>query len=319
MQPNYFHDHSIVAVHGIGALPEKTWTFRHLDPKNANKVIQRVNWLSDETMLPSEFPKARIMTYGYDSVWYGEAPPRQSLDDIATEVLMELVQAREVSSQSHIAHSLRLMQPIQNCPDRPIIFIGHCFGGLIIEHAYMRSKLVAEDYPGIYDSITGIIFMGTPHSGTDMVQGKTLAEVFKLIIASTESTQATSFKVQIEDGLLKSVAQDNASLVNAVNDFTRDVKLRKDLAPEIFCFFEQRATPVGRLVGLENTPAEFMVSQRSGCLFGFRNRGMKKDHFQLNKFENAEDKFYQILVVEVRKMVKASGDIMKLRGGSSGA
>ena len=44
---------SIVAIHGLGGHPYKTWT--------AGKAL----WLRD--FLPSLIPEARILTYGYDS------------------------------------------------------------------------------------------------------------------------------------------------------------------------------------------------------------------------------------------------------------
>lgn len=46
---------SVVAIHGLGGTARKTWT----DPASGNF------WLEDN--LPDGFPKARIMTFGYDS------------------------------------------------------------------------------------------------------------------------------------------------------------------------------------------------------------------------------------------------------------
>lgn len=88
---------SILAIHGIGAHPEKTWTYSHRDPHDDSEMTKKVNWLSDEELLPKAFPKARIMTFGYDSVWYGEAPPRQSMNGIAKKVLEGLNEERKVS------------------------------------------------------------------------------------------------------------------------------------------------------------------------------------------------------------------------------
>lgn len=103
----HFPTRSIVAVHGIGADPEATWTHRHRDPKDKSKVIKEVNWISDNNMLPKVFPKARIMTFGYDSVWYGKAPPKLSLKGVATKVLIDLKKHRKVS-----------ISPVMPCPSR---------------------------------------------------------------------------------------------------------------------------------------------------------------------------------------------------------
>lgn len=49
--------HSIVAVHGLGGDPLKTWTAKHKD----------YSWLQDPEMLPKALPQARILTWGYDA------------------------------------------------------------------------------------------------------------------------------------------------------------------------------------------------------------------------------------------------------------
>jgi hypothetical protein len=49
-------------------------------------------------MLPAALPNARIMAFGYDSVWYGDQPVRQTLDGVARKLLTELVRKRKVSS-----------------------------------------------------------------------------------------------------------------------------------------------------------------------------------------------------------------------------
>jgi curved DNA-binding protein CbpA len=76
----------IVAVHGLGAIPEITWK----DSKSG------VNWLSDGEMLPKSVPEARIMRFGYDSLWLGKTPVRQKLSTIANKLLLVLSRERRV-------------------------------------------------------------------------------------------------------------------------------------------------------------------------------------------------------------------------------
>jgi hypothetical protein len=97
---------SVVAVHGIGADPDRTWTYSEkaqvIKPedggadhtKNARITI---NWLKDENMLPAAIPRARIMRFGYDSRWYGPDPVRQRLENIANSLLLYLGDARKAS------------------------------------------------------------------------------------------------------------------------------------------------------------------------------------------------------------------------------
>ncbi|KAH8650059.1 hypothetical protein BX600DRAFT_442145 [Xylariales sp. PMI_506] len=105
----------IVAVHGIGVNPRDTWTHRKT----------QVNWLSNEDMLPRDVPKARIMTFGYDSVWFGDNPTRQTIDGVARKLLEALTTKRDGDEDPQFL-------------TRPIIFIGHGFGGLVLQQANIQ-------------------------------------------------------------------------------------------------------------------------------------------------------------------------------------
>jgi curved DNA-binding protein CbpA len=77
----------IVAVHGLGAIPEITWKEKH----------SGVNWLADPAMLPMAVPDARIMRFGYDSLWLGKEAIKTKLSTIANKLLLVLNREREVS------------------------------------------------------------------------------------------------------------------------------------------------------------------------------------------------------------------------------
>lgn len=75
---------SIVAIHGIGADPDRTWT------------RDGVNWLRDEKMLPQAVPQARIMRFGYESQWLGREAIQQRLPLVADQLLRSLMGCRKV-------------------------------------------------------------------------------------------------------------------------------------------------------------------------------------------------------------------------------
>lgn len=90
---------SIVAIHGIGADPDKTWTGR-------GPAGERVSWLSDSGMLPKAVPTARIMRFGYESAWYGtklDEPKKTHVFDVAEMLLKQLEFHRQVSQKSMTA------------------------------------------------------------------------------------------------------------------------------------------------------------------------------------------------------------------------
>lgn len=47
-------------------------------------------------MLQKDLPSARIMTFNYDSVWFGEKPTRLTIDGVATNLLDQLQMERSV-------------------------------------------------------------------------------------------------------------------------------------------------------------------------------------------------------------------------------
>lgn len=66
-------------------------------------------------MLPAVVPKSRIVVYNYDSKWHANAPQtrlRLCGEDLARNL-----------------HNFR-----DGVRDRPIVFIGHSLGGLVIQN-----------------------------------------------------------------------------------------------------------------------------------------------------------------------------------------
>jgi hypothetical protein len=83
---------SIVAVHGLGAHPDDTWS------KNlgTDDEPQWINWLQEKDMLPAVVPNARIMRFGYKSNWFGPDSIGHSARTVAKRLVPVLEQEREV-------------------------------------------------------------------------------------------------------------------------------------------------------------------------------------------------------------------------------
>ena len=98
----------IVALHGLNGHWEKTWQSDKPTSKGGGAM-----WLRD--FLPQQIPHARIMSFGYDSVLLFS----KSTSDVGTfaEQLLESLLSRRM-----------------NVPDaRPIIFICHSLGGIVVK------------------------------------------------------------------------------------------------------------------------------------------------------------------------------------------
>ena len=92
-----------MAVHGLGGDWERTWT-------DENGKL----WLRD--FLPSQLPNARIMSYGYNSQTVFSSAVTD-IDDEAAMLLDRLDGEREQREER----------------TRPIIFISHSLGGIIVK------------------------------------------------------------------------------------------------------------------------------------------------------------------------------------------
>lgn len=77
-------------------------------------------WLRD--LLPHDIPNARILTFEYGSKWYKD-PDHVSLRDCGKKLLKRIVQDR-----SHTGGGA-----CQTMNRRPIVFVGHSYGGLVIK------------------------------------------------------------------------------------------------------------------------------------------------------------------------------------------
>lgn len=125
---------SIIAVHGLGAYPPRAWSREVINPDGSRRFV---HWLLDKDMLPSEIPSARVLTFNYESRWLWEAP-RQTTISCATQMLNDIDGLRQKVRQLEwppiVPLTAVLTLPKEpHTRNRPIIFVGHSFGGIVIE------------------------------------------------------------------------------------------------------------------------------------------------------------------------------------------
>jgi hypothetical protein len=96
------------------------------------------------------------------------------------------------------------------------------------------AKLHDEDYPNILRSVTGIIFLGTPHRGS---QTQSKASIIARIASTLGQGEHSS--------LLKAVEKDSEMLNDLVHDFTRVVN---KASIQLLCFFEQQKSDVAKIL-----------------------------------------------------------------------
>ncbi|OIW32077.1 hypothetical protein CONLIGDRAFT_251504 [Coniochaeta ligniaria NRRL 30616] len=133
-----------------------------------------VHWLRD--LLPHDVPRARIFCWGYDANTHaGSHVSCQYLYDHARSLISDLCLERKLS----------------NSMERPIIFVAHSLGGIVVKSALIHSDAARrgalEEHRSIKVSTYGIIFLGTPHQGGNGIQlGKLLVNIVSVFVAADD-------------------------------------------------------------------------------------------------------------------------------------
>ncbi|KAH6887730.1 hypothetical protein B0T10DRAFT_607608 [Thelonectria olida] len=176
----------IVAVHGLhpfgsGSNSFSTWTARQGE--------ERRNWLSHAEFLPKELPTARIMIFSYNSNAVFQAS-RAVITDHSRNLLERLRQKRS-----------------NNAPNRPLMFICHSLGGLLVKEALFQAYYSNETHREvIYNCTKGIVFFGTPQKGGEnVVIGNLVANVVR---ACTGGLDNKYMEVLKGDTLFSDVTRD---------------------------------------------------------------------------------------------------------------
>jgi pimeloyl-ACP methyl ester carboxylesterase len=128
----------LIFVHGIGGDPATTWT-------DGPASQSWLHWLDED------HPDFNVYSLEYESSaseWLG--PESMPIYDRANN-LLELLASNNVGQ-------------------RPIIFVGHSLGGLLIKKILQNAEdSGVKRYREIFDQTKGVVFIATPHQGSARV------------------------------------------------------------------------------------------------------------------------------------------------------
>ncbi|KAK7908877.1 hypothetical protein PG985_016180 [Apiospora marii] len=114
-------------------------------------------WLKD--YLPKDTDNRRIISYGYDARVKADIPiSQQTIFDHEEDLVTKLVQMRKRTDSNQST-------------ERPIIFIAHSLGGIVLKNALLCSHNATATHLAHHRSIKistcGILFVGTPQQGVE--------------------------------------------------------------------------------------------------------------------------------------------------------
>lgn len=115
--------------------------------------------------------------------------------------------------------------------DRPLIFVGHSFGGLVIEQAVVNANSSGSQYEYLINLIAGVILLGTPHQGSK-------TQKWGSILAHTASLIEYGETILMDD-----VDEKSMKVFDLVYEFMQ-IMIKTDLAKTnaIICFCENSPT-----------------------------------------------------------------------------
>lgn len=124
--------------------------FEKIFTKNGKgKKAEAIYWPED--FLARDFPNSRIMTWGYN-----------------TTITKGYRAVNQVSLFSHARNLLYdLQSERRKVSDRPLIFVAHSLGGILVKECLRRSEVDSDpQIKSIYIATIGVLFFGTPHRGS---------------------------------------------------------------------------------------------------------------------------------------------------------
>ncbi|KAH0604335.1 uncharacterized protein H6S33_006712 [Morchella sextelata] len=239
-------------------------------------------WLKDFLPREASCENVRILSYGYNTKLVGKGTVDDTFLDYRRNFIQQLENARNSEEES----------------ERPIIFIGHSLGGIVILQALSQAKNRPRFHGHILDSTEAILFFGTPHAGLNGV-----SELMDMVRdMSGHGTPSSRIK-------LLSLLTEDSEFLATLRDGLTDIWDPDTL--KVFSFYELGKTPT---VQKELTAGEWkrfgkavgMVKKMSALLH-LRNEipiPISRNHTEMVKFSSAADKDYRTVATHIGNCVK---------------
>ncbi|XP_021767646.1 uncharacterized protein LOC110732042 [Chenopodium quinoa] len=143
----------IVFVHGLRGGPFKSWRISEDKSSTKSGLVEKIDQEAGKqgTFWPGEwlsadFPHARLFTLRYKTnltQWSGASLPLQEV----SSMLLEKLVAADIGS-------------------RPIVFVTHSMGGLVVKQLLYQAK--TENLDNLVNNTVGVVFYSCPHFGSKL-------------------------------------------------------------------------------------------------------------------------------------------------------
>ena len=259
-------DYSIVTVHGLYESAEATWK------EQASGIL----WLKDLL----DAPARRVLNFGFTA-----GPSSLLVDDPANNILQ---------NAHTLVAELEAIRNITETPERPLLFLCHGLGGILVKKALafsatQVSKKVEHKY-SIYISTYAIVFFATPHFGFTPTVWQSISQE-----TSSPSKQHSDLPLMISrfDETLQTVADEFSPLVKQFN---------------IYFFWESKRSQLGDVT-------DYVVSQESAAPTWDRTErcGIQATHSLMCKFDNELSPGYTTVKAALKRYGSDCHSVIRLR------
>ncbi|PYH77280.1 catalytic protein [Aspergillus uvarum CBS 121591] len=246
----------IVFVHGLNGHAYNTWASKN------NGTFWPADLLP-EVLGPSH---VRILTYGYNAnvTAFTDGASKDRLHNHAET----------------LASGLAANRNLRSCSDRPIIFVCHSLGGLVVKRTLIYCRSVNNEkiqhLRSIYVSTYGILFLGTPHNGSDVAKWGALLQNICSAVMPKKFMESSPH-------LVRALKTNNETLQN-INSLFADITSRF----HIYFFHETLSSDV-------KGTRELIVDESSAAPYmeGVERMGIEADHSHMCKFDDEGSPGYE--------------------------
>ncbi|KAA8908942.1 hypothetical protein FN846DRAFT_944125 [Sphaerosporella brunnea] len=244
-------------------------------------------WLRDFLPIGLRGCHARILTFGYDSTLQNSLSS-SSLQQFSRQLLDATANSRASEKEKH----------------RPLIFIGHSIGGLVIKQALVEARPPHGSVhdQAILESCTSLFFFGVPNKGlnetnlVDLLKGQPNADFVN------DLREGSAFLDLAYDSFLRGFTHDDCKITSFYEmQFTKtlveiDGKWMREGEP-VQMVTKDSATWASRTEALpDQVPLE-------------------ANHSTLVKFSDRHDNKYEVVLGRIREQVVEAAEVIKKRHG----
>ena len=246
-------------------------------------------WLRD--LLPLDISDARIMTWGYDS---------------EPQTARHFTRMMMYSHPDNLLSALYSLRQDTKSDNRPIIFMCHNLGGVVVKEALVRASMAIpknkRHLKAIQICTKGIIFFGTPHQST---QETSLGKLIGHLASITLRRERLLTSLEIECDRLELQLEQFKSICTGFSNY--------------YCY-ERRPTqsPLGvDFVSIQQkshcyeADSEQIMSKASATVGSFGTEdsycvGLDKNHLNMVKYQSSKDPDYRLVIDLVCRLRKSN-------------